>query len=239
MGFRFKRRQLAARHCTHQHTRQVRTSDGELITQCTRCGRILSSVEALPVVSGEALAVEAARRQGRLNHHDRQRLNNDDLLRPPPGQLFPTAARIVAVILGLVLPAIAAAAPPASWPAEWTAYLIPDETYIDAVWSDPAYRAPIEAGVFLRGDPIAGGQMHAHILSGPYDFDLGDWRQRDQSFCLSRAPAGDLGLDMMQFPFDTSGVYMPTCLAGGNVPEPAAIAAAAAGLVLFKRRARP
>jgi len=215
--------------------------------RCRACGVTIVSSQEMDEILERVLRGDG----GRLNVADRPRLNDNQAAPVPDvegqallfGGSIPTQLRVFSILLVLLLlPAIAAASRPASWPDEWTAYLIPDETYIDAVWSDPAnaYRAPIEAGTFLRGDAIAGGLMHAHVLSGPYDLDLGDWRQRDQSFCLSRAPAGDLGLDMMQFPFDTSGVYMPTCLGSGNVPEPAAIAAAAGGILLFKRRrARP
>jgi hypothetical protein len=248
MGNRFK-----PARCKHRQTRTVRMPDGELIERCAACGVTILDSEDMEYILQRAIDGKA----GRLNVSDRECLN-DDQVHPPDvegqnlmfGGTIPNQLRIFSILLLLMLtPAIAAAAPPASWPDEWTAYLYGgggyDTTYIDAVWSDAGggYRSGIEAGVVLHGDAIAGGLMHAHVdMHGTADFDLGDWRQLDQAFCLNREGAGGQ-LDMMQFAGDTSGTYMPSCIGSVNVPEPAAaakIAAVAGGILAFKRwRTRP
>jgi DNA adenine methylase len=142
----------------------------------------------------------------------------------------PPAMAVVGMILLLLalFAGRAQAALPASWPAEWSAYLYGapsyDSTSIDATWRELSgeYQSQIEAGVILHGEPKPGGTMYAHVIGNAGDFDLGDWRQIDQSFCLSREGAGG-SLSMFVAVDDPAAGFTTPCPAGAPVPEPAAL----------------
>lgn len=224
-------------NCTHRATRQVRSANGDdLITQCVDCWQILTAAASKTIAAGEKEPFKRAR--------SARRLNAVELAAPgAPAGLFGQGMRIVSIVLGLVLVLAstpAAAAPPASWPTEWEAILYGaggyDTIAISPAWSNAAggYRAQIESGVVFRGDPIAGGLMHGHVVNAIADYDFGDYQQLDAGFCLARAGAGGQ-LDVLIEPGNTAAGYFGSCAAAA-VPEPAAIAGAGLVLVLFKRR---